>query len=103
YRYTYDAAGNMVTKKEPFFDDFNDGNYTGWNGYEWQVVNGAVKPNVDGFAHVLYVYTTDANHETSFDYTVHDTSSSEYNVNTEVRVDSGGRPLAVAFYGNRAE
>ncbi len=30
YRYTYDAGDNLVTKVEPFKDDFNDGDYTGW-------------------------------------------------------------------------
>jgi YD repeat-containing protein len=30
YYYTYDAGDNLVTKKTPFSDDFNDGDYTGW-------------------------------------------------------------------------
>jgi len=31
FAYAYDGADNMVTKVWPFFDDFNDGNYTGWS------------------------------------------------------------------------
>jgi YD repeat-containing protein len=30
YAYTYDDGDNMLTKVEPFEDDFNDSNYTGW-------------------------------------------------------------------------
>jgi len=30
YAYTYDDGDNLFTKVEPFSDDFNDGNLTGW-------------------------------------------------------------------------
>lgn len=29
YRYAYDPADNLLTKQEPFIDDFNDGDSTG--------------------------------------------------------------------------
>jgi len=41
FTYAYDGADNMVTKVSPFFDDFNDGNYTGWSvwGGSWSAAN----------------------------------------------------------------
>jgi len=30
YTYTYNGAHNLLTKVEPFRDNFNDGDYTGW-------------------------------------------------------------------------
>jgi YD repeat-containing protein len=30
YAYTYDGGDNLLTKVEPFKDNFNDGDYTGW-------------------------------------------------------------------------
>lgn len=30
YAYTYDLGDNIATKTEPFLDDFEDHNYTGW-------------------------------------------------------------------------
>ena len=41
YGYTYDDGDNMTQKVEPFHDDFNDGNYTGWSlGSGWSAANG---------------------------------------------------------------
>jgi YD repeat-containing protein len=31
YAYTYDDAANLLRKVEPFEDNFNDGDYTGWS------------------------------------------------------------------------
>jgi hypothetical protein len=31
YNYRYDDADNMLTKVEPFRDNFNDGDYSGWS------------------------------------------------------------------------
>jgi hypothetical protein len=48
YCYTYDAADNMLTKKEPFEDDFEDGAYTGWtaNG-PWSASTGQMVNTAD--------------------------------------------------------
>ena len=50
YAYTYDDADNMLTKIEPFFEDFNDGNYTGWfvlNG-SWSASSNALLKTDNG-------------------------------------------------------
>ena len=46
YAYTYDAGDNMLTKVEPFEDDFNGGNYTGWT-----VSGGLTQPKLVCNAH----------------------------------------------------
>lgn len=38
--YTYDKAGNILTKVEPFVDDFEDGDLAGWSGTSgWSAAN----------------------------------------------------------------
>jgi len=41
YGYTYDASGNMVTKAEPFKDDFANGSTAGWSAWSstWSAAN----------------------------------------------------------------
>ena len=50
YGYTYDAADNMTSKVEPLFDDFDDGDYTGWNvsAGTWSASTGRLRGTADG-------------------------------------------------------
>src|SRR5690606_38753091 len=79
YRYTYDAAGNLVTKHEPFVEDFLDGNYSGWNvwGGSWSATDGYLKKTATGNGAIAKSHT-DADGELRFDYRVTDTSTATY-------------------------
>ena len=47
YGYTYDAADNMTSKVEPFLEDFDDGNFSGWNtAGTWSAANGYMQNTV---------------------------------------------------------
>ena len=50
YAYAYDAADNMTSKTEPLFDDFDDGDYTGWNVSAgiWSASTGRLRGTADG-------------------------------------------------------
>ena len=49
YIYTYDDGDNMISKVEPFRDDFNDGNYTGWliGSGTWSASGGQMANDLD--------------------------------------------------------
>lgn len=70
YEYTYDDADNMLTKKVPWYDDFEDGNHTGWSGntVNYSVSGGVLKNTLDTTVRDLYLSETDADHDLSFDY-----------------------------------
>ncbi|MBL7645031.1 MAG: tetratricopeptide repeat protein [Candidatus Hydrogenedentes bacterium] len=70
YEYTYDDADNMLTKKVPWYDDFEDGNHTGWSGNtaNYTVSGGVLKNTLDTTVRDLYLSETDADHDLSFDY-----------------------------------
>lgn len=43
YTYTYDLGDNLISKSEPFIDDFDDGNHNGWTvSGTWSAANGYV-------------------------------------------------------------
>src|SRR5690606_2672025 len=78
YAYTYDDADNMLTKVEPFFDDFNDGDYTGWivlNG-SWSASSTALLKTDNGWGNVA-VLSDDADNEIRFDYRFTDISGAD--------------------------
>jgi len=79
YQYTYDAGDSMITKLEPFLDDFNDGAYTGWSvwGGTWSASSTAMKNTSAGAATVMRS-NTDANIEFWFRYKNENTSNSGY-------------------------
>ncbi|MBL7649170.1 MAG: hypothetical protein JNK74_23580 [Candidatus Hydrogenedentes bacterium] len=70
YAYTYDDADNMLTKQVPWYDDFEDGNITGWSGHTtyYSVTGGVIKNTSDASVRELYLTETDADHDLSFDY-----------------------------------
>ncbi len=70
YDYTYDDADNMLTKTVPWYDDFEDGNITGWSGNTtyYSVTGGVLKNTSDTTVRDLYLSETDADHDLSFDY-----------------------------------
>jgi RHS repeat-associated protein len=70
YEYTYDDADNMLTKKVPWYDDFQDGNITGWSGNTayYSVTNGVMKNTPDTAVRDLYLTETDADLDLSLDY-----------------------------------
>src|SRR5690606_1280238 len=92
-------ADNMLTKAEPFEDDFSDGNYTGWTGSgRWSASTGQVINSAEPGWSSFEVATTGANHEVRFDYVNKDTYVSNYRLMVYLRVTSGGEQLMLAFY-----
>jgi len=84
YEYTYDDGDNLITKVEPFFDDFNDTDYAGWSSSSsWSVSNGYMERSsgTTGF----YRSNTDADLELWFSYCNGDTSSNDYASSTYIR------------------
>src|SRR5690606_40179590 len=64
YDYTYDDADNMLTKVEPFEDDFEDGAFTGWivlNG-TWSASSKALIKSDNGWGNVA-VLSDDSDNE----------------------------------------
>jgi RHS repeat-associated protein len=71
YEYTYDDGDNMLTKTVPWYDDFQDGNATGWSGHtaNYSVVNGELRNTLDVSTwRDLYLSESDADHDLKFDY-----------------------------------
>ena len=75
YAYTYDAGDNMLTKVEPFEDDFNDGNYTGWSVWSgtWSAANNYLRMT-PGTSGTVAQSNTDNGLELRFAYTCNDMS-----------------------------
>ncbi|MBL7649526.1 MAG: hypothetical protein JNK74_25395 [Candidatus Hydrogenedentes bacterium] len=71
YEYTYDDGDNMLTKTVPWYDDFEDGNHTGWSGNtgDYSVSGGVLKntPHASLWKD-LYQTETDADHDVSYKY-----------------------------------
>ncbi|MDZ4858828.1 MAG: RHS repeat-associated core domain-containing protein [Candidatus Hydrogenedentes bacterium] len=75
--YTYDDGDNVLTKVEPFFDDFNDGNTTGWTvSGTWSASNNMLESTGTG-APFLSKSNTDADNEVSLRYRINNTSNSQ--------------------------
>jgi len=71
YEYTYDDGDNMLTKEVPWYDDFEDGNATGWSGHTtyYTVAGGVLKNIMDSpSSRDLYLSESDADHDLSFNY-----------------------------------
>ena len=70
YAYTYDDGDNMLTKVTPWFDDFEDGNITGWSGDTgYFSVSGGVMANTSNASwRGIYLSESDADHDLRFDY-----------------------------------
>jgi RHS repeat-associated protein len=71
YEYTYDDGDNMLSKTVPWYDDFEDGNKTGWSGHtsNYSVVNGELRNTLDVSQwRDLYLSESDADHDLKFDY-----------------------------------
>lgn len=102
YTYTYDGGDNLLTKVEPFMDDFNDGAYSGWTvaSGTWSASNNYLSDTVANAANdaIWKNDFTDDNHESRFSYRKISTGSSEhlyYNIryldaNNYIRVDLKG-------------
>ncbi|MCC6695245.1 MAG: hypothetical protein IT365_06415 [Candidatus Hydrogenedentes bacterium] len=77
YSYTYDAGDNLLTKVEPFEDDFNDGNATGWavTSGTWQASGNYLEPTHASNWNGIKQSTTDADNEVRLRYRINDTSN----------------------------
>ena len=77
--YTYDDGDNMLTKVEPFFDDFDDGNGSGWSTWAgtWSASSTHME-NTSSAAAWTMKANTDPSIEMSFKYLSEDTSSNGY-------------------------
>ena len=76
YEYTYDDGDNMLTGVTPWFDDFQDGNITGWLGSTayYTVSGGVLKNTLDTTVRDLYLSETDADQDLRFDYVRYSTT-----------------------------
>ena len=70
YAYAYDDGDNMLTKVTPWFDDFEDGDITGWSGdTAYFSVSGGVMANTSNASwRGIYLSESDADHDLRFDY-----------------------------------
>src|SRR5690606_9278174 len=99
YDYTYDDADNMLTKVEPFEDDFEDNNYTGWTvSGPWSASTGQMVNTADPGWPTFEKATTDASHEVRFDYVNKDASVWNNRLMVELRVTSTGEKLMLGLY-----
>ncbi|GMV95134.1 MAG: hypothetical protein AMXMBFR82_49120 [Candidatus Hydrogenedentota bacterium] len=91
YAYTYDAGDNLLTKVEPFEDDFNDGNYTGWSAWSgtWSAANNYLRMT-PGSAATIAKANTDNDNELRFSYVCNDTSNAGYTLTVSPRYASSG-------------
>ncbi|MBI2433852.1 MAG: hypothetical protein HYV26_13375 [Candidatus Hydrogenedentes bacterium] len=106
YGYTYDDGDNMTQKVEPFADDFNDGNYTGWNtsgGGTWSASTYAMRNDVNTSAAISFYKNVSVNDsEIRFSYLSEDTSNNNYYLRCILRNNSSTR-IDVRFYPNKAQ
>ncbi len=91
YAYTYDDGDNLLTKVEPFEDDFNDGNYTGWSVWSgtWSAANNHLHMT-PGTAATIAKANTDNDNELRFTYVNNDTSDNGYYLIVGPRYGTGG-------------
>ena len=106
--YNLDADGNPLRRTQavqPFQDDFNDGNLTGWSVIgTWSASTHAARNTVNGGAHsYLYKSTSDADTEIRFDYVTHDTSNSAYGLTVIPRINTAGHQLFINFLPDRMQ
>ncbi|GMV95138.1 MAG: hypothetical protein AMXMBFR82_49160 [Candidatus Hydrogenedentota bacterium] len=89
--YTYDAGDNLLTKVEPFEDDFNDGNYTGWSAWSgtWSAASNYLRMT-PGAAATIAKANTDNDNELRFSYVCNDTSNAGYTLTVSPRYASSG-------------
>lgn len=100
YQYTYDAGDNLLTKAEPFSDDFNDGDYTGWgvSAGTWDASNHYLTCTTA--TGTLTKQNSDASCDLWFSYYDGDTSSASYNCEIYLR-KSGSDYLHLTIYRDR--
>jgi len=74
------AGDNLVTKVEPFKDDFNDGNYTGWTVYSgtWDALNHYLTSGTSASRIYKTHSTSSGDADFWFSYYDGDTSSTSY-------------------------
>ncbi len=103
YAYTYDDGDNLLTKVEPFEDDFNDGNYTGWSVWSgtWSASNNSLRMT-PGTAGTIAKANTDASLELRFTYVCNDDSNTSYGLLVGPRYAAGGDRIYLYFYPDRA-
>ncbi|MBI2433853.1 MAG: tetratricopeptide repeat protein [Candidatus Hydrogenedentes bacterium] len=107
YAYTYDDGDNMTQKVEPFAEDFNDGNYTGWNvaggGGSFSAANYYVANDLNTAGNSsFYLNRTAQDGEIRFSYLSEDTSSDALNLRVILRNNTNKR-IDVRFYPSTAK
>ncbi len=88
YAHTCDAGDNLVTKVEPFKDDFNDGDYTGWtvSTGTWDASNHYLTCSTSlGGIYKSYSYSSSADADLWFSYYDGDTSGTSYYMKVYLR------------------
>ena len=100
YEYAYDAADNLVTKVEPFKDDFNDGNFDGWSAWSstWDASNHYLT-RTGGTGGITLDNEAADNYERWFTYYNADTSDPTQGAQISLR-DSGNDSIALYIKGD---
>lgn len=79
-------SDNMTQKVEPFFEDFNDGNSTGWTNSAWMDFSNGYATSAT--AANIFKNTPDADFELTFDYLHTDVPSSAKSFTVHLRFQS---------------
>lgn len=95
YQYTYDAGDNMITKVEPYLDDFSDGTYSGWTvaSGSWDASATYLKNTVRTGSAVT-IATTDANNEVRLRYLCEEQTDANSGAAVYFRCSSGSYAYA---------
>ncbi len=106
YAYTYDDGDNLVTKVEPWVDDFADGTVTD-DGLSvsgtWSVVNGAAQNTSNALGASLYRTVNDDDLEFRYAYTIDSTTSGTPYAQATFRFNTTStEKMYVRFYSDHA-
>ena len=104
YQYTYDAADNLVTKVEPFKDNFNDGSLAGWTQYPastWDASNHYLTKTSYGWSEI-YRSNADADFDLWFSYCKKDAVNGNW-LDVIVRFVDWNNYIELVIYGNQMQ
>jgi hypothetical protein len=103
YSYTYDGGDNLLTKIEPFMDDYNDAVFTGWTvgAGTWSASNNYLSDTAAAAQNdsIWKNDFTNDDHESRFSYRKVSTGSSEH-IYFNVRYVDGNNYIRVDLKGD---
>jgi YD repeat-containing protein len=99
YTYAYDDGDNLLSKTEPFLEDFEDGDMTGWTQSGYTASNRyAQRTAADNSWRRFERSQTDADLDLRFSYACGDASDSNYRIYAFVRRPDASNWVAVFLY-----